>query len=105
MTEDKTTKLLVVLLALLLAVPLTFWNAWGFSYLWLWFITPIFGVPVPMLWQLVGLFMTVTYVVHKREPDRDGDSTQFASKIATGIMLPPITVGFGWIIKTWFGGV
>lgn len=105
MTEDKATKLGIAVIAILLIIPLMFWNAWGLSWLWVWYVTPLFGIPVPALWQLVGLYMTVTYLTHKREPDRDGDGSQLGAKIMIGVFNPPITVGMGWLIKTWFGGV
>lgn len=46
------------LLALALAVPLTFWQGWMVARLWRWFVVPI-GAPAIGLAQAVGLAVIV----------------------------------------------
>lgn len=100
MKNDKILKLLGAFAVLVLVLPLMFWNAWGLSVLWGWFVTPLFGLPVPLLWQIVGLLLFVHYALRKYDPN---DGEKWAEKFMSGIFFPPLAVGIGWVIKTAFG--
>lgn len=64
---DTTVPLIIagltaITIAAALASVAAFTNAYVFSYLWAWFITPVFGVAVPALYILFGLMLTIVFL-------------------------------------------
>lgn len=53
--------ILTAFLASLIIVPiLSVPETWAMLYLWKWFVTPLFGMPVPSFWMLMGLLFVVS---------------------------------------------
>lgn len=50
-----------LLTGIISVIPLVLLGAFVFSWLWLWFIVPIFGLPAITIWQAVGVVLVPAY--------------------------------------------
>lgn len=88
-------------MATLLAIVLVFVTAtlegYVLSVLWGWFIVPVFAAPALRIPYAVGLALIVSMLTHKsKKPD---DEPELPTILATALVVPPIFLGCGWIVK------
>jgi hypothetical protein len=78
--------------------------SYGFvaTKLWAWFVVPVFHTTVTFgILQAAGLFMFVRFFVHEERmsaTDPDETAQQKISKIILPIIVPWITLFFGWVL-------
>lgn len=122
--------LLAGFLSLLLMTPVTMVlssivQGWVLTYLWAWFVVPLFHAPVLSLPAAIGLRLTVgtlaTNLTSSRSNDKDKDEdkdkdkeapeedrSRRASRAFVGlfgmlllmVLLPMLTLLFGWIVRS-----
>ena len=46
------------------------------SFLWLWYVTPTFGLAVPSIWILIGLAIFARLFTHQIPPMREDEPNQ-----------------------------
>ena len=77
------------------------WRGFVLTKLWIWFIVPVFHLPVLTLVPAIGLCFVVSYLTHQYQHD-DGDRSQgdkFAGILGYGLMYPAIVLFMGWILQ------
>jgi hypothetical protein len=80
-----------------LAVPLVLLKAWVLTWLWNWYIVPIFHVaPLRMIFAF-GLSLTINYLF----PRNESSSKEGIAAIWQAIFSPLLALLLGWI-GTWF---
>jgi hypothetical protein len=62
-------------LFVLAVVVSTFVSSFTFSYLWLWFVVPIFGLPTLTLVQSAGIVASVSYVTAQKPANDTRDNS------------------------------
>ena len=77
---------------LFLAIIVSLYKAFVFTFLWVWFIVP-FGAPELTLMWSMGIILVVTTLTHQYKPS---DDFQFKDFIHSMIVVS-ITWGLGWI--------
>lgn len=77
-------------------------RAWALSYLWVWFVTPIFGLTVPTFGLLYGFSMIVSYMTHQYVKSPKESSDEWYSPFLAAFIGPFLSVGIGWIVKTYW---
>jgi hypothetical protein len=82
-------------------ITLTFVEAifrgWVITYLWGWFIAPLFGLPLLTIPYAIGLTFTARVMLDTgQESKSDGGLTE---KFLTSIILSLLLLGVGWIIQ------
>lgn len=89
----------------LLAIS-TILNGWVLVYLWLWFISPVFGLAELTLGQAIGLSMVVSFLSYQYiESQKSKDSDLFESLFTAffiSIFRPALVFSFGWLIQAIF---
>lgn len=76
------------------------YQAFVAGFLWVWFITPIFGIAAPSLWLLIGLAIFVRLFTHQTPPMREDEPNAIANTLyAVVYSLIYTTSAFfgGWI--------
>lgn len=78
-------------------------SGWAFSLLWGWFIVPVFGAPMLLVSQAIGISLVVTYLTHHdRVSSKKKEGETFTSVmieiILTATIKPLFAVGMGWLI-------
>jgi hypothetical protein len=94
---------MIPLTYLLLIIPMLLLQGYVVSYLWEWFITPVFGLPVLTQLQACGIallskslkYISVTHVPPKDE--QPPEWFQMAAPVLGMLML----LGLGYIVKFW----
>lgn len=88
------------LLVIIGTIALTFGTAvlkgWVLTKLWVWFIIPIFHLPVLGIAQAIGISLIMHYLTNEN-PDRKDDRKWFES-VATAVVMPFIVLLMGWIV-------
>lgn len=82
----------------------TFVGAFVLSVLWGWFVTPLFGIPVPPLPMMAGLSTIVHYVTNHGTTTYEDHKTNWGSNLTIGLLAPWIVLFVGWLIHLWAGG-
>jgi hypothetical protein len=97
LSTDTINKWLLIALTLLVVCPLGIaWSGFVISYLWLWFIVPIFHMPPLNVASAVGLAL----VVQTLRPARvASEEPNHAEAIGTAIVFPGWMLLVGWILK------
>lgn len=107
MKTRKEDGLLVLFWTLLAFVPMMLYRGWLLTFIWAWFITVAFGLPVPSVWVLAGLLLVVSYVKGAGE---SADKTEYTGAefigrtITSGIVYPSVGFGMCWVIA-FLGGL
>lgn len=102
MLEALITVVLGTAMILFIAVPLALYYAWTASYLWLWFIVPVFNAPPLTTLQLWGISLFLGILRPRLSPDVKGQEKEWG-KACTVILLGPLFyLGFGYAIKFWW---
>lgn len=101
--------MIVLIVALLLTLPVTVWRAYVAGILWVWFVTPAFGLPAPPLWIMAGLFlmvhMTHQWNIKQATDDLKTDGQRAGVMLFMSVLGPALTLFFGWLIHLLAGGV
>lgn len=90
-------------LALMFAfiIPIALYFAWAATYLWGWFIVPVFGAPPLTVLQAWGICLTLSLLKPKINIDKGGEKDWAGGLLA--IILAPLTgLGLGYAIKFWW---
>lgn len=82
-------------------------RGWVFSWLWLWFAVPIFGVQPIGIAQAIGISLVVGYLTHQlntdtntnKEKDKESVSTKLISSTVSSITWSLLTLLIGYIVK------
>jgi len=87
---------------LFLAVVSALLNGWVFSKLWLWFIVPVFELPVLNIPSAIGIgtvvsFLTYQYFQTKSDPDETTGMAVFRATVYT-VLRPLMVLLFGYIV-------
>lgn len=90
---------LVVLIGLV--VPIGLWFGWAASIMWGWFIAPVFNLPPLSTLQCFAIILTVG-AFHPKLNLQKSDPDEFWPATGGIILAPPITVGIGYVVKTWW---
>ncbi len=94
-------------IAALLGGLMIYWAIAGaivLSALWGWFITPLFGIPVPPLPMVAGLSMVAKFLTHSQQSTYQDHKTNWESDLVMGLVAPWLTLFVGWLIHLWAGG-
>jgi hypothetical protein len=87
---------MAVLLALALVFIFAAWKAFAATKLWVWFIVPVFGLPVISMAQMYGILLTFSLFVSHKANKSDKD---VMLELTAG---PLFVLIIGWIVKTFF---
>lgn len=79
-------------------------GAFVLSALWGWFITPLFGTPVPPLPMVAGLSLAIRYVASHTESQYEDHKIAWTPNVVTGLVSPWVVLFGGWLIHSWAGG-
>lgn len=75
-------------------------SGWALTYLWRWFITPVFGVVELSMVQAIGLSLVIRYLTyHQTEAKDNRDEGDRYIAFATLFLRPIFALMFGWAIK------
>ncbi|MBU3577501.1 hypothetical protein [Polynucleobacter sp. UK-Kesae-W10] len=97
--KDFVFKVLVLAATIFVAIPLmVLWQGWAASTLWLWFAVPL-GMPEISIVTAAGLALFLSALKLNKANKSCGSSSQVDS-IAASIIIPPVVVLVGWILKT-----
>lgn len=78
-------------------------EAWGIYVLWGWFVTPVFGIPVPTKLACYGLALVAALFFHQSETlPRDVDEKDPLWKMYWIFLRTPAIVLFGWVARELF---
>ena len=88
------------LIAVIYDILVALLGGWMFSYLWLWFVVPTFGLSPITVIQAVGLVITVGFLVKRGSSSKDSDTIE---DVVTSMFLNIISMfvifGFGFIFS------
>lgn len=90
---------LVVLFAMV--VPLALWYAYALSYLWVWFVVPIFGLPAVSVVHMWGLMIFLS-LVKFNSTDAVVAPDKHWEKLGYAVVAPAFSLGIGWVVKNYF---
>lgn len=101
MSDDKDVVLEAggCLLGLLLLVPMALFSGWVASFLWRWFVTPTFGIPVPNFATIAGLMALWKYFAwtSRKSPEEPALNHAVRSTVE-GLMLGGVVLALGYIL-------
>lgn len=92
-TENDTIDTVFGVLYLALMPVLIFWKVFVLALLWSWFVTPVFGVPVPRYPYVLGLSVFIGLIFLRASKD-DAPSTK---SFIFAVLGPAVGLLFGWI--------
>lgn len=72
-------------------------DGWALTYLWRWFITPIFGVGELSIAQAIGIAMIASHLL-AHQPTESTDTEKYSAMILP-FARSLLTVGIGWIVQ------
>jgi len=68
--------------------------------IWLWFMVPIFGLPVLSIAQAIGVALVIGIFTNEHASlTQQDDPKKKKNAILTGLLAPFMTLLFGWIVK------
>ena len=73
------------------------------SALWGWFLTPLFGVPVPPPPLVVGFSIVVHYLSYQDTPSYKNHEVNTTYDIVIGMIRPWIIFFIAWCTHLWLG--
>jgi len=97
-------------LVLLLAMPLGILiKGWALKILWGWFVAPLFHLPYLTAAQAFGIACFTGLLLKGLSASETKSETAdiwtvVGNGLSTILLSPVISVGFGWLIKTWWLG-
>jgi hypothetical protein len=80
-----------------LFIPLALWFAFAATYLWEWFIVPVFNAPRLTILEMWGIFLTVN-AIHPLPPQKYDKEIEKAA-LFNVVAGPPLSLAVGYIIK------
>lgn len=93
--------IIAMILLLVTVAPISLWFAFAASILWGWFLVPL-GLPAIGIAHMWGVTLTLSIIrprpIFTRKDDRSYDWEATATTI---ILVPPLSIGIGAIIKFW----
>lgn len=97
--KEIVIKTLIVLLMICVVIPaLLMWQGWAVSTLWGWFVVPL-GLPAIGIAAAAGLCLVASAIRMRKSKGTQTNSEKY-EVFAGLILIPPISVLMGWIIKT-----
>lgn len=63
--------------------------------LWLWHVTPVFGVAAPGVWRCMGLTVLIALIFHQYKKVEEYDATYYYYLVAG----PLVALFLGWLCK------
>lgn len=92
-------KTVTVLLTVTVLIPLLMlWQGLAVSILWDWYVTP-FGIDSISVPLAAGLCLLLSLMRMRSNRKHDSNADRFEA-IASHIIIPPVAVFMGWVIKT-----
>jgi len=82
-------------------VLISAYYAWVLTYLWAWFVVPLFGLPVLTLAQAFGLSLVIHYF-HPTTDFRELTSKESKQLCLHYFAKPAVVLLFGWVVKTYW---
>ena len=74
-------------------------RGWVLTYLWQWFILPVFDVRDITIVEAIGLSMVVTFLTVQQQQTKDErDGTEKASDLVAAIIYPFLVLVIAWIV-------
>lgn len=88
------------------AVYNTLLLGWAVSKLWIWFIVPVFHLPVLSIPAAIGLALIVKFLTEDIDLNKqEGEERPWEHKLLLGFMVgtfrPLMALFVGWIIQMW----
>lgn len=76
-------------------------NGWAISVLWLWFVAPLFGLPVLTIPQAIGLSLVIgMFTSRYRDQDDAKDKTgRIVNSLVLAVFMPVFAVVIGSVVK------
>lgn len=97
--KEILTKTAIFLLTVGVLIPLLLlWQGFAVSILWDWYVTP-FGIDGISVSLAAGLCLLLGLMRMRANRKHDSNADRFKA-MAAHIILPPVAVFMGWIIKT-----
>ena len=90
---------LVMMLAFI--IPLALYYAWAATYLWAWFVVPVFAVPQLSVLQMWGILLTLGMMRARFDTEKK-NSDNFGSALFALAFAPLLTLGIGYAIRFWW---
>ncbi|HET8688691.1 MAG TPA: hypothetical protein VFM18_18910 [Methanosarcina sp.] len=90
---------MVALFGLAILIIVSIFNLAVLSYLWQWYITPVFHLPVPELHYLYGLALIVSYFTSAGQKTGEKSMSDIiAESLARGVTI----LVLGWLVHVMF---
>ncbi len=98
-TASIGTLLIAFLVVLAIAIPASLWVAYAATVLWGWFVTPTFGIAVPGVWTMFGLFILARLPFSKANAESESgvDWDKVWRECVHVAVGPAIALLLGWI--------
>lgn len=99
------SSLFALIVAIISWPPTAWWRAFVFIKLWDWFVLPVWHVPTPVLYYVVGAIAAFHVVAIWPQYDFDSDDNSWTivgNSLVHSIVVPATFLAFGWIWK-WLG--
>jgi len=77
-------------------------NAWVLTYLWAWFIVPLFVLPKLGIAQAYGLVLIVTFFKIVPESQKSKTTQERVETITAHLASPFAILGLGYLVKCLF---
>lgn len=89
-------ELYFVLLSAIVTAVGSIWRGFVLTFLWGWYIVPVFHVPTLTIMPAIGISLLTGYLTHQASGMQDDDKV---GNVITAIFIHPAAVLFiGWII-------
>jgi hypothetical protein len=85
---------LALVISFALMVPLMLWSAYVFTFLWAWFVVPVFGLPILSTLQSFGILLAAGSL--KGKAAHEEKPLKFYARVTLGPLLALVT---GYILK------
>lgn len=83
---------------IIIAVLGTIYGGFVFSKLWIWFVVPIFALPILTLTQAIGLTMVTRLAAMSSLPKDDKDKGLLESALVA-VLFYTIILFIGWVVQ------
>ena len=96
---EKVAVSIAQLISFLLLVPILILDGWVLSWIWLWFIVPVFPVPALSAFQATGVYLTARFLCAHVALSEKKDTVEIVFlRIAKAVIFPLLTLGICWVI-------
>ena len=98
-----TTPILLALFGLAMVPVEIMWSGYVLTFLWMWFIVPLFGLPPLSIAQAMGLGLVIAFLTHQhiKSTGHEGQDKELLRTIAIVMARPAFALFLGWIIKAY----